>query len=175
MGADNDTWPSCFGQFGVGKMNENGQRLVELCTYHDPCIANSYFRTKPQHTVSWRNPRSKHWQHLDLILVRRAALKNVLHTRSYHSADCNTDHSLVCCTIRLQLKRFHRTKKQGTPVLMSARSHKQTSCRNLRRLLRESSVPHSSKILPQRSGKFTMHRTVQTSFGGKDIKDSRLV
>ena len=45
----------------------------------------------------------------------RAALKNVLHTRSYHSADCNTDHSLVCCKIRLQPKRFHRTKKQGNP------------------------------------------------------------
>ena len=25
MGADHDTWPSCLGQFGVGKMNENGQ------------------------------------------------------------------------------------------------------------------------------------------------------
>ena len=37
------------------------------------------------------------------------------HTRSYHSADCNTDHSLICCRIRLQPKRFHRTKKQGSP------------------------------------------------------------
>ena len=25
VGADHDTWPSCLGQFGVGKMNENGQ------------------------------------------------------------------------------------------------------------------------------------------------------
>ena len=47
MGADHDTWPSCLGQFGVGKMNENGQRLLELCTYHELCIANSYFRTNP--------------------------------------------------------------------------------------------------------------------------------
>ena len=115
VGADHDTWPSCLGQFGVGKMNENGQRLLELCSYHDLCIANSYFRTKPQHKVSWRHPRSKHWHQLDRILFRRAALKNVLHTRSCHSADCNTDHSLVCCKIRLQTKRFHCTKKQGTP------------------------------------------------------------
>ena len=115
VGADHDTWPSCLGQFGVGKMNENGQRLLELCTYHDLCIANSYFRTKPQHKVSWRHLRSKHWHQLDLILFRRAALKNVLHTRSYHSADCNTDHSLLCCKISLQPKRFHCTKKQGNP------------------------------------------------------------
>ena len=60
VGADHDTWPSCLVQFGVGNMNENGQPLLELCTYHDLCIANSYFRTKPQHKVSWRHPRSKH-------------------------------------------------------------------------------------------------------------------
>ena len=35
VGADHDSWPSCLGQFGVGKMNENGQRLLELSTYHD--------------------------------------------------------------------------------------------------------------------------------------------
>lgn len=36
----------------------------------------------------------KHWHQLDLILI-----KKVLHTRSYHSADC-TDYSLVSCTTK---------------------------------------------------------------------------
>ena len=152
--ADHDTWPSCIGQFGVGKMNENGQRLLELCTYHDLCIANSYFRTKPQHKVSWRHPRSKHWHQLDLIILRRASLKNVLHTRSYHSADCNTDHSLVCCRIRLQPKRFHRTKKQGNPRIDVSHMSQPNPMSHSRRLLRENSVPHSPTTLPQRSGKF---------------------
>ena len=85
-------------------MNENGQQLLELCTFHDLCIANSFFRTKPQHKVSWRHPLSKHLLQLDLILVRRAASKNLLHTRSSHSADCDTDHSLVYCNIRMPLR-----------------------------------------------------------------------
>ena len=97
-------------------MNENGQRLLELCTFHDLCITNSFFHTKPQHKVSWRHQRSKHWHQLDIILVRCAAIKNVLHTRSYHSADCDrTDHSLVCCKIRMQPKKFHHTKAKGIP------------------------------------------------------------
>lgn len=35
VGADYDSWPSCLGQFAVGKMNDNGQRLLELCIYHN--------------------------------------------------------------------------------------------------------------------------------------------
>ena len=79
------------------------------------CIANSYFRTTPQHKVSRRHPCSKHRHQLDLMILMRASLKKVIYARSYHSADCNIDHSLVCCWIRLQPKRFHCTKKQGNP------------------------------------------------------------
>ena len=49
VGADHDSWPSCLGHFGVGKINENGQRLLELCSYHGLCVTNAYFQTKPQH------------------------------------------------------------------------------------------------------------------------------
>lgn len=65
--------------------------------------------------MSWRNPCSKHWHQLDMIIVRRTSLKHVLLTRTYHSADCETDHSLVCCKIRLIPKKFHRSKPQGKP------------------------------------------------------------
>jgi len=117
VGADKDSWPSCLGPFGVGKLNENGQRLLELCAFHGLCITNSFFKTKPQHKVSWRHPRSKHWHQLDLILARRTNIKNILLTRSFHSADCDTDHSLVCCKIRVQPKKFHHAKKPGNPRL----------------------------------------------------------
>jgi len=43
VGADHNSWPSCLGSFGVGKINENGQRLLELCYYHGLCMTNSYF------------------------------------------------------------------------------------------------------------------------------------
>ncbi|CAE1167379.1 unnamed protein product [Acanthosepion pharaonis] len=60
VGAGHDSWPLCLGQFGVGKMNNNGQRLLKLCTYHNLCIVNSFFKTKSQHKVSGRHPCSKH-------------------------------------------------------------------------------------------------------------------
>ena len=84
-------------------------------SYHELCITNAFFGTKPHHRVSWRHPRSKHWHQLDLILMRWTHLKNFLVTRTYHSADCDPNHSLMCCKIKLQPKEFHHTKQEGKP------------------------------------------------------------
>ena len=115
VASDHDSWSSCLDPHGVGSMNENEQWLLELCTLNELCINNFFFQSKAQHNVSWRHPRSKHWRQLDLIITRPCHLQNVLLTRSYHSADCYTDHSFVCSKIRLQPKRLHRSKSPEKP------------------------------------------------------------
>ena len=44
--ADHASWPSFIGHFGIGKLNENGQMLLVLCSYHDLCIINTFLATK---------------------------------------------------------------------------------------------------------------------------------
>ena len=39
--------------------------------------------------------------------------RNVKLTRSYQSADCDTDHSLVFCKVNFKAKRVHHAKKAG--------------------------------------------------------------
>ena len=177
VGADSESWPSCIGHFGVGKMNENGQRLLELCTYHGLCITNSFFKTKFQHKVSWRHPRSKHWHQLDLILVRRTAIKTVLHTRSFHSADCDTDHSLVCCKIRLTPKRFHCSKKQGNPRIdVSSMSQPDLVQQFSEAFKNEYEAHPQNKTLPTsatdkwKTLRDTIHKTALATFGKKTTK-----
>ena len=104
-----------MGHFGVGKLNENGQRLLELCSFYELCLTNTFFPTKPYHRVSWRHPRSRHWHQPDFVITRRSLLNQVLVTRSFHSADCDTDHSLVASKIRLLPKRVHRSKQKPQP------------------------------------------------------------
>ena len=99
VGADHEACPTCHGHHGMGKMNENGQRLIELCCHHGLSITNTFFGNKPCHKVSWRHPRSGHWHQLDRVITRRDDLNNVLNTRSYHSADCDADHSQICARI----------------------------------------------------------------------------
>ena len=47
VGSDYEAWPSCLGKFNVGKVNENGQRLLEFCSQFQLCVANSFFQNKP--------------------------------------------------------------------------------------------------------------------------------
>ncbi|CAE1298953.1 unnamed protein product [Acanthosepion pharaonis] len=103
------------GRQGIGKMNENGQRLLELCCHHGLCVTNTYFKCKERHKVSWTHNRSRHWHQLDVVITRRANLRIVLHTRSFHSADCDTNHSLVGCKVRLITKKICRSKTKGLP------------------------------------------------------------
>lgn len=80
VGADHDTWPSSVGPQGIGRMNENGQRLLELCCHRCLCITNTYFKC---HKVSWRHPRSKHWHQLYLAITRQADLHFLLHIDTF--------------------------------------------------------------------------------------------
>ncbi|KAL8575822.1 hypothetical protein ACOMHN_014827 [Nucella lapillus] len=50
-----------------------------------------------------------------MVIVRRTSLKFVLCTRTYHSADCDTDHSLVCSKIRLLPEKILHNKQAGKP------------------------------------------------------------
>jgi len=115
VGANYEAWPTCLGPHGRGKINENGQRLLEMCCMHSLCVTNTFFKCKGIHQVSWRHPRSRHWHQLDLVITRRAELASVLLTRSYHSADCDTDHSLVASKVRIIPKKLHHAKKNGRP------------------------------------------------------------
>lgn len=111
VGADYTTWPSCLGYFEAGRMNGNVMHLLELCCHLDLCVANTFFNTKLQHPVSWR---------LDLVLIRSPSLPCIKLSRSYRSADCNTEHSLVCSKAKLQTRRICHTKKTGRSFISTS-------------------------------------------------------
>ena len=117
VGTDWQAWPTCLGHFGISRMNDNGQRLLNLCCQDALCITNSYFKCKELHKVSWRHPQFRHWHQLDLVITRRADLSSVLHTRSHHIADCDTDHSLVASKFRLKPGKIRHGKTTGSPSI----------------------------------------------------------
>ena len=53
-------WPQALGYHGIGKMKENGQRLLEFCTITDLAITPIFFALTDQQKVSWCHTRFKH-------------------------------------------------------------------------------------------------------------------
>ena len=89
---------------GIGKLNENGHRLLEFCCFHYLCVTNTYFQNKDRHKESWRHPRSNQCHQLDLVITRAGSINNVCNTRAYHSTDCDTDHLLVASWVKVTPK-----------------------------------------------------------------------
>ena len=116
IGSDNSSWPECIGHFGVGKMNENGQRLLQLRCRNNLVVTNTLFPGKPHRKVSWCHPRSKTWHQLDFVIASLKYRNEVLNTRTYHSADCDTDHSLVVSTLRLEPRPYHRQTRTSKKI-----------------------------------------------------------
>ena len=44
------------------------------------------------------------------MLTRCSHLKEILHTRSYQSVECDTDHSLVGCKVKICVKKIYCNK-----------------------------------------------------------------
>ena len=123
VGTDHGSWPTCLGRFGTGKMNENGQRLLELCASWHLVVTNTFFRTGARlHNVSWRHPRSGEWHQLDLVLARKADLNLVKVTRSFHGADCDSDHSLVVSVVETRLRSSHLARPSPVPRINAGNS-----------------------------------------------------
>ena len=174
VGCDYEAWPACLGKFNIGKVNDNGQRLLEFCSKFQLCVANSFFETKPQHKVSWRHPRSKHWHQLDLVLVRRTNLNSIKVVRSYHSADCDTDHLLVCCKIKMTPKRMFFSKVKGKPRLNTANMQDPELVAQFTNLFEEKYSPLESDSAERRWEvlKTAMHSCALATFGRKKTKSA---
>ena len=65
------------------------------------------------------------------------SLNSVLLTRTYHSADCDTDHSMVASEVRLQPKQIHRSKTKGRLRLNTSNTSNSELCNRFTSLITE--------------------------------------
>ena len=167
VGSDYHSWPTCLGHFGIGKMNENGQRLLEFCSDNSLSITNTFYNGKNCRKVSWKHPRSGHWHQIDFVLVRKSDLNTVKSTRSYHSADCDTDHILIISKTKLCIKKSHRAKPPNKGRLniraMKSPDKKALFEKQLEQQLTEFDKPTADESWEQL--KTAIHNCASQSFG----------
>ena len=114
VGSDNEIWGDVIGQYGVGKCNNNGLRLLQICSEHNLLITNTVYRLPTRNRTSWMHPRSKHWHLIDYVIVRKKDRQDVLVTKAMCGAECWTDHRLIVSKVKLQIQ--PKRRPQGTPA-----------------------------------------------------------
>lgn len=108
VGRDYLSWEGVLGRHGVGKVNDNGMRLLSKCAEYGLCITNTLFRMADKYKTTWMHPRSKQWHMIDFIITRQRDIRDVRVSRVMRGAECWTDHRLVRAILTLHIPPHHR-------------------------------------------------------------------
>ena len=114
---DTNTWHTVLGPHGVGEVNGNGKRWLDLCVTNELLITNTWFRHKLQHQYTWHSngDRSNSGHVTDYILVSAKHCSSVMDTRVYGGAYHQSDHELVISTFRFKIKTKRRQYHHPPP------------------------------------------------------------
>lgn len=105
VGRPNEGREKIMGKNGCGEMNENGERLADICGLNDLVIGGTIFEHKEIHKLTWISPDGNVKNQIDHVLIN-GRWKHSLHSVTVkRGADVGSNHHLLLVTIKLQLRR----------------------------------------------------------------------
>ena len=126
-----------MGKFGKGKLNTNGEFLLETALKYELVISNTLFQHKMTHRTTWECPerktehndqttgttrRNPYRNQIDYILIKTKHRNLVTNSRSYGGIETYTDHKLVKANLRIKWKHVNfnkrNSKTQNHPINM---------------------------------------------------------
>ena len=117
VGNDNSEHERAMGKEGYGAMNENGERLANLCSTNGLVIGGTIFKHKDIHKITWNSPNGRDKNQIDHIIVNGKWRRSLLDTRAYRGADVNSDHHLVVAKLQLKLKKADNNNQPGRKII----------------------------------------------------------
>jgi len=102
------------GRYGEQKINDNGQRLIEMCEFLNFKIMNGFFQHKDIHKFTWVQPKKGLRSIIDYVLQQQKSRVKTEDVRVYRGAECGTDHHLVIATIRVNYRKNNSPDKKDT-------------------------------------------------------------
>ncbi|KAL4141626.1 hypothetical protein QTP88_004234 [Uroleucon formosanum] len=103
------------GAFGLGTINERGDRLVDFCKQHDMTITNTFQNIHRRKRYTWKMPGDIGRYQIDYIIVRKRFRNQVHRCKTYPGADVNSDHNLLmmkCNVVYKKLTRRNQTTRK---------------------------------------------------------------
>ena len=105
VGSDNQFRERTMGKHGLGRMTDNGERLVNLCEENDLVIGGTLFTHKDIHKLTWTSPDGRTQSQIDHIIINGKWRHSLLDVRVMRHADVGSDHNLVTAKIRIKLRK----------------------------------------------------------------------
>ncbi|XP_065450154.1 uncharacterized protein LOC135983272 [Chrysemys picta bellii] len=103
VGKDNTNNDRAMGRHGCGTMNENGERLVDVCNMNDLVIGGTLFQHCEIHRLTWCSPNGRDKNQIDHIMINGKCGCSLTDVKVGRGADVGSDHHLVTASIKLKL------------------------------------------------------------------------
>ena len=109
------THPAIVGKYGRCQTNSNGELLLDIAQRYNLTIANTLFKYKVAHRITW-TCRAKHSfsgekhniirNQIDYILIRQHHKLHVNGCRAYSGTGIDSDHKLVIAAVKEKLSKL---------------------------------------------------------------------
>ena len=103
VGSKNQGMEKIMGKHGIGMMNSNGERLVELCLGNNLVIGGTLFPYKTCNKIKWVSLDQEAQNQIDHIMISRQWTRSLMDVRNKRSADAADDHYLLTEDTRIKL------------------------------------------------------------------------
>ena len=115
IGTDNRGYEEIMGKHGLGTMNNNGERLANMCAFNSFVIGGSIFPHKRIHKATWISPDGKTENQIDHFCIAHKFRRSLEDVRVFRGADIGSDHQLLLAKVKLRLKRYGIKNSEKRP------------------------------------------------------------
>ncbi|PWA73962.1 hypothetical protein CTI12_AA256380 [Artemisia annua] len=115
IGATAEGYAGVHGGFCYGVRNDEGCSILEFATAHNLVVANSFFRKRDVHLITFQS--GGHNTQIDYLLVRRDDLRACKDCKVFSGETCSSQHKLVALDALFQRCR-HGREATGMPRIL---------------------------------------------------------
>nr|KAG5689204.1 hypothetical protein BaRGS_014860 [Batillaria attramentaria] len=105
IGSDNTGYEEVMGTYGLGELNENGERFADTCALNSLVIGGSIFQHKKIHKATWVSPDHVTENQIDHICTSKRFRRSLQDVRTKRGADVASDHHLLVARLKMKLKK----------------------------------------------------------------------